>query len=151
MALDERMGIAGPAPTGRPVMFRKVLDPVRASNDRGEDVTALITATDRRAAPTGEHDHRFIGRLVRPHVLTLEFSEPFDRAGATLLIDGWIEYPYSQTMFAAWQAHAAYSAPTVQARRPDGRWRTILDDFGYPARLPRPISLPLPQLPPRPP
>jgi hypothetical protein len=147
MALDERMGIAGPAPTGRAVMFRKVLDPARASNDRGEDVTALITATDRRAAPTGEHDHRFIGRLARPHVLTLEFSESFDRAGATLLIDGWIEYPYSQTMFAAWQAHAAYSAPTVQARGADGLWHTVLEEFGYPAGMPRRMSVPLAKLP----
>ena len=31
----------------------------------------------------------------------------------------WIEYPYSQTMFASWQAGASWDAPTLEARGAD--------------------------------
>jgi hypothetical protein len=64
-----------------------------------------------------------------------------------LVADGWIEYPYAQTMFAAWQAGAAYVAPTVEARGADGSWRTVLEQFGYPAGMTRRMSVPLAGLP----
>jgi hypothetical protein len=61
-----------------------------------------------------------------------------------LIIDGWIEYPYSQTMFGAWQAKAAYSAPTIEALDQHGQWHLVLEQFGYPAGMPRQMSVPLP-------
>jgi hypothetical protein len=60
-----------------------------------------------------------------------------------LIANGWIEYPYSQTMFAAWQAGAAYHAPSLDARDADGKWRTFRPEFGYPAGMSREMSLPL--------
>ncbi|MCZ6850074.1 MAG: FG-GAP-like repeat-containing protein, partial [Planctomycetota bacterium] len=65
MTLDERMSILGPEPTGRPVFYRDEVLPVQAVNDRGEDVTANIVTADRRAAPVGALDRRFICRLQR--------------------------------------------------------------------------------------
>src|SRR4029077_16001508 len=81
--------------------------------------------------------------------LTLEFADPLDAAaGEPLLIgDGWIEYPYAQTLFAAWQAHADYRAPTIEARGADAVWRVIRREFGYPAGMPRRMSVPLGRLP----
>lgn len=149
MTLDERMGIGGPEPTGEPVFYRALHLPERAINDRGEDVTGAVTTIDEQAADVGELDHRFIGRLAAEHVLTLSFRQPIDVSGAppVLLIDGWIEYPYSQTMFAAWQAGATYHAPTVEARSAGGSWRPVLAEFGYPAGMPRQMSVPLNDLP----
>jgi hypothetical protein len=123
--------------------------PVSAVNQRGEQVTDSILAVDGRAAPVGELDHRFIGRLRREHVLTLEFAQPLDAApGEPMLIaDGWVEYPYSQTSFAAWQAGANFDAPTLEARDDTGRWHQLREGFGYPAGMPRRMSLPLPPLP----
>lgn len=63
-----------------------------------------------------------------------------------LIIDGWVEYPYSQTVFAAWQAGADYAAPSLEARA-DGRWQMVHEHFGYPAGMPREMSLPLDGLP----
>ena len=83
-------------------------------------------------------------------MLTLEFDAPINNtatATPVLIIDGWVEYPYSQTMFAAWQAHAAYTAPTLEARGADGQWHTVLEQFGYPAGMPRRMSVPLSALP----
>ncbi|MCH8314552.1 MAG: VCBS repeat-containing protein [Planctomycetes bacterium] len=145
MTLDERMSILGPEPTGQPVFYRDEILPMRATNDRGEDVTSLLTVADRRAAPVGDVDRRFIGRLVDEHVLMLEFAEPIDARGKQpiLIIDGWVEYPYSQTMFAAWQAQAEYRAPTIEALGDDGMWHIVLEQFGYPAGMPRQMSVPL--------
>ncbi len=149
MTLDERMSILGPEPTGEPVFYRDEILPMRATNDRGDDVTSLLTLADHRAAPVGDVDRRFIGRLVDEHVLTLEFSEPIDARGKRpiLIIDGWVEYPYSQTMFAAWQAQAEYRAPTIEALGDDGMWHIVLEQFGYPAGMPRQMSVPLVDLP----
>jgi hypothetical protein len=64
-----------------------------------------------------------------------------------LVADGWIEYPYAQTLFAAWQAGAEYQAPTIEARGVDREWRVLRREFGYPAGMPRRMSLPLGSLP----
>lgn len=149
MALNERMQTGGPAPDGRPFYFRREALPVAARNDRGEDLTALLREADLKPVDPGPTDPRFIGRLMRDNVLTLEFATDLDaQTGEPLLVaDGWIEYPYSQTMFAAWQAHADYRPPTLEAQGSDGRWHILLKEFGYPAGMPRRMALPLPPLP----
>ncbi len=149
MTLDERMHILGVPPTGRPVVYRTIAAPVQAYNERGDDVTDAMAAADRVAAPVGELDRRFIGRLRGEHILTLEFDEAINWIGRRLVLvaDGWVEYPYSSTRFAAWQAGADYRAPTLEARGADGRWVVVLEQFGYPAGMPRQISVPLPRLP----
>jgi len=149
MTLDERMRILGPAPTGRPLVYRTWAAPARAFNERGEDVTDAMAEVDHRAAPVGELDRRFIGRLRGEHILTLEFDRAVNWLGRRLVLvaDGWVEVPYSSTNFAAWQAGADFRAPTLEARGADGRWTVVLEQFGYPAGMPRQISVPLPRLP----
>lgn len=149
MALDERMQIGEPEVSGQPFYYRRALLPQRARNERGEDVTGALREADRKAADPGKLDMRFIGRLAGEHVLTLEFKDALEGTGKPILvIDGWIEYPYSQTMFAAWQAGARYHAPTLEAQRADGRWQVLLKEFGYPAGMPRTMAVALPPLPP---
>ena len=149
MTLDERMGISGPVPTGLPRFYRNSLVPLTAINDRKEDVTAVVKKRDLKAAPPGQLDRRFIGRLQQDHVLTVTFHRALDSfpGQAILVADGWVEYPYSQTNFAAWQAGADYRAPTIEVRKPDGQWMVVLEQFGYPAGMPRQMSVPLPRLP----
>ncbi|MGE0814914.1 MAG: FG-GAP-like repeat-containing protein [Vicinamibacterales bacterium] len=148
MALDERKAILSAPPTGAPVFFREERRPARAVNDRGADVTAALAVADLRAAPPGAVDGRFIG-LTAPHAVELTFAEDVDRGPGrpTLVIDGWLEYPYAQTVFAAWQARASYDAPTLEARDRRGRWRVVAREFGYPAGMPRRMTLPLDDLP----
>ena len=64
-----------------------------------------------------------------------------------LVADGWVEFPYSQTSFAAYQANAKYQAPTNEARDGDGAWHVVVEEFGFPGGMPRQMSLPLPSLP----
>ena len=148
MALDERKAIIGAAPTGKPLFYREEQLAARAVNDAGENVTATLAASDRVAVGPAHVDPKFIG-LARPYSVTLTFDRPIDRGRGrpVLLVDGWVEYPYAQTVFAAWQAGAVYEAPTLEARDRDGRWHEVAPQFGYPAGMPRQMALPLPTLP----
>jgi hypothetical protein len=149
LVVDERQGLAGPMPTGRPIAFRHELTLSRAMNDRGEDVSRQVLHADLDPAMPGTLDARFIGRTA-PYWLHLEFAEPLDAGPGRpyLSADGWIEYPYSQTMFAAWQAGAAFEAPTIEARTAGGEWQVVLRQFGFPAGMPRSMVVPLDGLPP---
>ncbi|HEY2906405.1 MAG TPA: FG-GAP-like repeat-containing protein [Vicinamibacterales bacterium] len=148
LVLDERKAISPPEASGEPRFYREERLPVRVVADDGEDVTRAVTAVDGIAAPPGRVDPRYIG-LTADRTLTLEFDSALDGiAGDPMLVaDGWIEYPYAQTLFAAWQAHAEYHAPTIEARGADGRWQIVRREFGYPAGMPRRMSLPLGHLP----
>jgi len=149
MALDERKAILGAPPTGAPLFYREERLPVNAVDEAGADVTARIAAADRVAVGPAHVDPRFIG-LARSFAVTLTFDRAIDHGPGrpVLLADGWVEYPYAQTVFAAWQAGAVYDPPTLEARDRDGRWHVVAPQFGYPAGMPRQMALPLPPLPP---
>lgn len=158
MTIDDRMNITGPEPTGHAMYHRRdtMRAPAHAIDALGSDVTASLRDVDLHAAPVGTIDERFIGRLRDEQVITVTFdaakseieqarSHERLRGGRwTMLIDGWVEYPYSQTMFAAWQAKADYRAPTLEMKTAAGDWTIIYDQFGYPAGMPRQMALPLP-------
>jgi tetratricopeptide (TPR) repeat protein len=148
MTLDERCSTGQPAATGEPRFYRRTMLPMRAINDRGDDVTRLVHNADNEPAPPGKRDPRFIGRTAQ-HSVTLHFSESLgEQPGQPLLIaNGWVEYPYSQTMFAAWQAGARYESPTIEAQDAAGRWHVLLSQVGYPGGMRRQMSVPLPALP----
>jgi len=94
-------------------------------------------------------DKRFLGLLKNEHVLELGFAKALDEGPGqpVLRIDGWLEYPYSQTCFAAWQAGLTYDPASLEVRGADGQWQMYLEKFGYPAGMPRTMSLPLDGLP----
>ncbi|MFN2301799.1 MAG: FG-GAP repeat domain-containing protein, partial [Gammaproteobacteria bacterium] len=151
MTVDERMHTGGgPVPTGAPVFYRaeRMLHPVRATDDRGDDVTAALRAADHEAAPPGARHPHFLGRLADEHRLTLEFGMEINPPGSrpVLVAHGWVEYPYSQTLFSAWQAGAEYRPPSLEAFAA-GEWHRVYERFGYPAGMPREMSLPLADLP----
>ncbi len=145
LVLDERLGINGPVPTGEPIFFRTTHRPVEARVN-GQLCTESISSSDFVAADPGPLDSRFLGRLASECVLECEFDCPLDFPAA-LVVDGWVEYPYSQTMFAAWQSGASWESFTLEARTPAGNWEVVLEEFGYPAGMPRTMAMPLPNLP----
>ncbi len=152
VALDERMHTGGgPAPTGQPMFYREAgrLRPLAALNDRDQDVLASVLAVDAVAAPPGPRDRRYLGRLEQDHVLDLDFGQVINppETRPVLVASGWVDYPYSQTLFAAWQAGESYRPPSLDAWA-DGRWQSVYEQFGYPAGMPREMSLPLDDLPP---
>ena len=146
VALDERMAINGPAPTGRAIAWRRAMPASGVRVDAGADQAAALLARDGVALDLGPADRRFIGRLAAERTVTLAFPQPIDSAAGdpVLVVDGWVEYPYSSTAFAMWQAQAAYQAPTLEALDPStGAWKTLVAEYGYPAGMPRTCAFPI--------
>ncbi|MFK8028932.1 MAG: FG-GAP-like repeat-containing protein [Gammaproteobacteria bacterium] len=150
MVLDERMATGAPLATGKAQFYRSELKPSRVVRDDGLDLTESVAETDYVAADLGLAHPRFLGMLETPHTLTLEFDQRLDGLTNPLLLraTGWVEYPYSQTVFAAWQTGALYTPPSLEAGDDDGNWTMLLDTFGYPAGMPREMSVELGRLPP---
>ena len=147
VVLDERLAVGGPPATGEPIYFRHAQLPAHVANAQGEDVTALATAADRRAPPPGPREPRFVGLLAEDQTLTLTFATALPEDGAVLVADAWIEFPYSQTVFAAWQAGRHYRPVSLHARSEGGSWQPLAVEFGYPGGMPRSMALPLGKLP----
>ena len=136
IAPDERLGLGGAPPTSAAVAWTSEWLP------RGN---ATLASADLLAVDPGVLDARFIGRLKNEQVIELSFDTTIESINDPwLVIDGWIEYPYCQTMFAAWQAGATYRAVTLEARGVDGSWVELVPEWGYPAGMPRRLALPIP-------
>ena len=150
LSLDERMYTGGgPVPSGAPVFYRDTdVLRLRALRDgQGSPIDQELALADAVAVDPGTLDKRFIGRLAGEQIIELEFDRPLANAkGLTLVADAWVEYPYSQTVFAAWQASADYTPFSLEARVA-GRWQSVFAQFGYPAGMPREFSLPLDAVP----
>ena len=153
LLVDERMATGAPAVSGETLFYRTSISPVAAFDSRGNNVLPLIADRDERAMSPGDIDRRFLGLLDKTESVTLEFDqriEPLNDHAETfpvLLADAWVEYPYSQTAFSAWQAGLRYRSATLEARDGDGVWHLVYPEFGYPAGMPREMSLPLQELP----
>jgi hypothetical protein len=60
-----------------------------------------------------------------------------------LLLHGFIEYFSASSMYAAWQSNLQPMPPYVEAQLPDGSWKRVINEMGFPAGLPRTIVVDL--------
>jgi tetratricopeptide (TPR) repeat protein len=122
---------------------RDTIEVVRAVDHQGTDVTDRLAAVDRHYAGVTQVDPRFLG-FAEPHFVELDFGDQLqnlaDDARLILFLHGWVEYGYSSTNFAAYQAGLSLQAPTIQIER-EGRWIDVLTEVGYPAGLQHVMSL----------
>jgi tetratricopeptide (TPR) repeat protein len=136
--LDERMGISLPKVTGEIVSYQNKINPIRVINQNNTDVTGAALITDKVAIEIENNDSRFLG-LVDEQVIKMEFDQDL-LGNYQFIMNGWVEYGYSQTMFAAWQAGKIAHAPTLEYFA-NGQWNVLLKEFGYPAGMPRSASV----------
>ena len=141
---DERFAPEGPRPTGETLAWTETIEPVKALDHLGLDVTAEIRAWDRRTVDQFRLRKGWIG-YAEPHSLVLDFG---DRLAAlppgrkvVLCLAGWVEYPYSQTNYAASTAGISLQPPVLERQRSDGSWELIDPHPGYPAGLPRMMTV----------
>ena len=146
---DERLTITGPPPSHRLLCPDRPVFPRTAHGPNGSDCAERLLAADRHYAYTPTLDPRFCGFCER-HALTLDFGDTTAlaaRAQASrriyLFLNGWIEYPYSQTTFAAAQAGVEWEPLRVELCGADGVWRTIVPDAGAPGGMSRTITIDL--------
>jgi tetratricopeptide (TPR) repeat protein len=143
---DERFAPEGPRPTGELLAWRRTIDPVRATDLEGRDVTETLRHWDRHTVDTFLKREGWIGYATE-HGIVLDFGDRLGRYRATdrlvLCLAGWVEYPYSQTNYAAATAGIALKPPVIERLRDDGRWETIEPHAGYPAGMPRRMTVDL--------
>ncbi|HNQ22710.1 MAG TPA: DUF2238 domain-containing protein [Phycisphaerae bacterium] len=143
---DERLTISGPPPSQRLLATTHPVFPLRAIAHNGTDCAARLRTVDRVYAYDPPRDPRFLG-FCEPHTLTLEFPDAGDTSAAGrplyLLIAGSIEYPYSQTTYAAAQAGVAWQPLKVERLDADGHWMSLVEDAGAPPGMGRTIAVEL--------
>jgi Flp pilus assembly protein TadD len=114
---------------------------VRAWDDRGREVTDLLSKRDHRYV--ADFTRLPFAGFTRPHKLTLDFGQEYSGGPLRLLMLGYIEYFTATSMYAANQAGIQPFAPYVEAQDRSGEWVRVIDDMGFPAGLPRTITVDL--------
>ncbi len=112
-----------------------------AWDSQGRDVLALLAKRDHRYV-RGFTNLNYAG-YANMHTLTLDLGDWSPRNPLRLFMHGYIEYFSASSMYAAWQAGILPEAPSVEAQMPDGSWKKIIEDMGFPAGLPRTIVVDL--------
>ena len=143
---DERLAIGGPPPTHALLAVDRPVFPVRALDPEGQDCTDRVRRVDRVYAYEPPLDRRYIG-FCRPHTLELDFADRLAHLRATdpvfLFLNGFIEYPYSQTVFAAAQSRVGWEPIRIDRLGADGRWQTLVPDGGAPGGMARTFTIDL--------
>jgi hypothetical protein len=105
-----------------------------------------VSVRDRRY-PELRLDHRYLGYLDGEHAWTFDFG---DALGAyaddelVLYAYGWIEYPYSHIVYASGQSKVVGEALSIDFMDADGSWREAMPNVGYPAGMPKMMTVTLP-------
>lgn len=138
---DERFLDNPPFAGGKPVSTSAPHAPLTAWDTNGNDVTRLIAKHDREYV-------RDFGNLqyagfANMHSLTFDLGEWTAAHPLRLFLTGFIEYFTATSMYAAWQGGIQPISPYLEAQMPDGSWKRVLDDMGFPAGLPRTIVVDL--------
>ena len=102
-------------------------------------------------ARAGVKDHQYVrdftnlsfAGFANMHSLTLDLGTWTPQNPLRLFLHGFIEYFSASSMYAAWQAGLQPVSPYVEAQMPDGSWKRVVDDMGFPAGLPRTITVDL--------
>jgi len=146
---DEMFAVRGPAPGFRLLAFREKAFARSAHNDQGRDVTEKLERVDRQYGNSVRRDARFPGLALATHWIDLDFEDAISsllaRGAASrphLILHGYVEYGYSTSNFAAWQAGAEFRAPTVLALRA-GKWEPLRVEWGFPGGYPRYMAVDL--------
>jgi Flp pilus assembly protein TadD len=106
-----------------------------AWDDQGGNVLPLLLARDHRYV-AGFEILPYKG-FTKLHSLRIELPQPYAGGPLRLLMHGYIEYFFANSMYAAWQAGINPVAPYVEALGQDGTWVRVVEDMGFPAGLPR--------------
>ena len=149
---DERLAVSGPPPSHRLLSIDEPVFPVAAHGPEGADCTDRILRVDRTYAYQPKLDRRYMG-FCTPHSLVLRFDDRLAAWAADdpvfLMMHGWIEYPYSQTTYAAAQSEVGWEPMRLELLEADGSWRTLLEDAGAPGGMGRMFTVDVTGLLPR--
>ncbi len=130
-----------PFADGRAVLSADAHPVAGAWDDKGRDVSALLRARDHQYVR--DFTNLPFAGFANQHTLTLDVGEWTNANPLRLLLHGFIEYFSASSMYAAWQSNLEPMPPYVEAQLPDGSWKRVVDEMGFPAGLPRTIVVDL--------
>jgi tetratricopeptide (TPR) repeat protein len=138
---DERFLDDPPFASGRVIASAGARLPLGAWDDEGHDVLAQLS----------RRDHQFVSDFTplpydgfaNLHALTLDLGAINTAAPLHLLMTGYVNYFSATSLYAAWQGGVKPIAPYVEAQLPNGSWKRILGEAGFPAGLQRTIVVDL--------
>jgi hypothetical protein len=138
---DERFLDNPPFASGAPVLTSMPHAPAAAWDDHGRDVLTLLSARDHQYVQ--DFTNLSFAGFANMHSLTLDLGEWTPKNPLRLFLHGFIEYFSASSMYSAWQAGLQPISPYVEAQMADGTWKRVVDDMGFPAGLPRTITVDL--------
>lgn len=138
---DERFLDNPPFASGRVVASEDARLPADAWDGDGRNVLDKLS----------RRDHEFAGGFkllpydgfANLHALTLDLGNITPGAPLQLLMTGYVNYFSATSLYSAWQGGVKPIAPYVEAQLPDGTWKRISDEAGFPAGLERTIVVDL--------
>jgi hypothetical protein len=142
---DERLTAGGPPPSQKLLAFRhgQEVFPVQAWDHHGRDVTEVLRWWDRDTV--ADFACRTWTGIAEEHWVELDFGDRLahfgDEEPLSLFLAGWTDYPFPDSEWAAHQAGVALLPPVLERLGTDGRWHTVLADAGFPAGLPRMMTV----------
>jgi tetratricopeptide (TPR) repeat protein len=138
---DERFLDDPPFASGRVVATAGARLPLDVWDGEGRDVLGLLSRRDHQFA-SGFTPLPYDG-FANLHALTLDVGTIVPGVPLRLLMTGYVNYFSATSLYAAWQAGVKPVPPYVEAELPDGSWRRIPGDAGFPAGLERTIVVDL--------
>jgi hypothetical protein len=138
---DERFLDDPPFASGRVVASEGARLPVGAWDGDGRDVLDQVSKRDHRFA-SGFTALPYDG-FANLHALTLDLGPVDAQSPLRLLMTGYVNYFSATSLYAAWQAGVKPISPYVEAELPNGEWKRIANDVGFPAGLERTIVVDL--------
>jgi len=138
---DERFLDDPPFASGKTVATSRPHPAAGAWDNNGRDVLQLLSARDHRYVR--DFTNLPYAGFANMHSLTLDLGAWTPKEPLRLFLNGFIEYFSATSMYAAWQAGLKPIAPYIEAQMPDGTWKRVVDEMGFPAGLPRTITVDL--------
>ncbi len=137
---DEKLLPGPPYDSFRVLTFQKPRPPISATDGNGRSVLEKIRYID-RVYPVLFEPLPFKG-YANLHELVLDLGETRDER-VLLLMHAWIDYADSTSNLAAAQAGIHPVMPYLQVEDESGHWVTVQERMGFPAGLPKPMTVDL--------
>ena len=118
-----------------------------AWDDHGNNVLPILSQHNINDRDTRNYVRDFtnlpFAGFANLHSLTVDIGPWSPQRPLRLLLHGFIEYFSASSMYSAWQAGLSPIPPFIEAQMPDGSWRKVVADMGFPAGLPRTVTVDL--------
>ena len=138
---NERLMPAPPFPEYGLFITKDARPPVSAMDDHGHDVLPQIRSIDRQYP--GDFKLLPFKGYAEEHSLILDLGDLSPAKKTVLLMNAWIDYADSTSNLAASQAKVRLVPPYLQVVNERGEWVTVLENMGFPAGLPKTMTVDL--------